>query len=172
MREIVKQFNVYNGIPGADFGRIIGWGEQFALPEFNFMHDLQNGAGQYGSYNMPALGMVEAFNISTGFFTKSDDFYDLIGPNGFVHLVVRYARVQQRAGLDMELPGMVRVKGQVLGVNFGTIGKAKSENPEQTISCSFFEDIRTGFVRTRWGLDEDSFIWNGRDYNLLTRMLT
>ena len=172
MREIVKQFNVYNGIPGADFGRVMGVGEEFPLPDFSFMSDTQNGAGLYGSYDMPALGMVEAFTIAPPFFTKSDDYYDLVGPNGFVSLVIRYARVQQRNGLDLELPGVVRIMGQIKGANLGRVGKARSENPGMVISCSFFEDIRNLRVCTRWGLDEESFIWNGRDYNLLTRIFT
>ena len=172
MREIVKQFNVYNALPGADFGRVLGVGEEFPLPEFSFMSEVQNGAGQYGSYDMPALGMVEAFTVAPPFFTRCDDYYDLVGPNGTVMLTLRYARIQQRSGLDLELPGIIRIRGQLKAAGLGRTGKARSENPTMTISCSFFEDIRTGRITTRWGLDEESFIWNGRDYNLLTRLYT
>jgi hypothetical protein len=168
---ITKKFRGYSVIAGALIP-VNGLSDSIDLPELTFMSDTLSPAAHNGTANLAAVGMVEAPTFTLP-FVSMEDYDKVIQPGGFVHMVLRYAVIEEDGLLGTpEYGGRVNIKGTAASMGFGTLAKAKARNPQITVNLTMFEEIYKGIVRNRWGVNEPITIINSIPFNILTELLT
>jgi phage tail tube protein FII len=168
--EVIKDFNVYNAynllIP------LKGAAAEWTLPNLQFLSSDFDAAGTNGPLSFPILGKVQAVSFELPFVARSSDFYRngaLLLPSYVIRASIQ--AVDQLGVAIVEKPFVIRFKGLVAGMNFGSLKRGVS-NPSKSFSCLFYEELFDGKIVTRWGSIEDSFILDGVDMNALTKLYT
>jgi phage tail tube protein FII len=168
--QVIKDFNaysVYNLLVPLE-----AIAAEFTLPNLQFLTGDFNAAGTNGPVTMPIRGKVSALTFDLPFVARSDDFYKdgaLLIPSFVIRASVE--TVDQLGVAIVEKPFVIRFKGLLSGMDFGTLQRGVS-SLKKSFSCLFYEELFDGKVMTRWGAMEDSFILNGVDMNLLTKLYT
>jgi len=168
----MKNFQAYPISPAALIGPILGMGEVFSLGKMQFMSDTANTAGQMGSFDFPALGMVQAMTNDINFDFIAPTFGLYCGHGGKINWLVMGTKLYD--GDDfmdiIEVPVIARVTGIISGFDPGAFGKGKMQKGVLSINMTRVEVLEGGVAIVTWGLGSGEFVMGGKDFNALTRL--
>lgn len=87
MKHIPERVNKFNAYKRGD--KLVGAGDEFALPDLSWMTETISGPGIAGEYEDPSIGLLEKMEVEIPFKTLYADIGELTNPLEPVELTIR-----------------------------------------------------------------------------------